>query len=80
MDRIATKVRDSLSNTPQNFAFEGVDRVLSRLDEIERILINVDDSTRRQADKPENTYVSIGAKTLRDAVARQAAADGYSFA
>ena len=79
MDTIAAKVRDSLEGYSIDTSV-GVDRILARLDAIESELQGSGADTKRQADKPENTYVSIGAKTLRDAVTRQAAADGYSFA
>lgn len=79
MDTIAEKVRDTMANASQ-FEYSGVDKILSRLDAIEAKLGSVDDNTRIQAEKPSNTYVSIGGKAVRDAVVRQTKADGYSFA
>ena len=79
MDTIAEKVRDTMLNASA-FEYAGVDRILDRLDAIEARLMSVDDNTRIQAEKPENTYVSIGGKAVRAAVTRQANADGYSFA
>ena len=79
MDTIAEKVRDTMA-TAANYEYSGMDKILSRLDAIEAMLGNVEDNTRIQAEKPSNTYVSIGGKTVRDAVIRQQRADGYSFA
>ena len=79
MDTIATKVRDSISGYTLDTS-GAVERILARLDVIEAQLAGIGADTKRQADKPENTYVSIGSKTLRDAVSRQSKADGYSFA
>ena len=79
MDTIAEKVRDTILNASA-FEYAGVDRILDRLDAIEARLMSVDDNTRVQAEKPENTYVTIGGKAVRDAVIRQGKADGFSFA
>jgi len=79
MDTIASKVRDSLTSFTLDTASD-VSLILARLDAIEAQLVGIGQDTKRQADKPENTYVNIGGKTLRDAVTRQTAADGYSFA
>ena len=78
MDNIAEKVRDTMTS-PMDVNYESLERILSRLDDIERILLNVDDSTRRQADKQQTTNVYVGGKPIRDAVIRQQNADGYSF-
>lgn len=79
MDTIAEKVRDTMLNASA-FEYAGVDRILERLDSIEARLMSVDDNTRVQAEKPGNTYVTIGGKAVRDAVIRQGKADGFSFA
>lgn len=79
MDTIATKVRDTISGYTMDTS-GSVDRILARLEVIEAQLSEIGADAKRQADKPENTYVSIGGKTLRDAVNRQTAADGFKFA
>lgn len=79
MDTIAEKVKAAVGGSSMEMS-GAVDSILTRLDTIEARLMGIDDNTRIQAEKPENTYVSIGGKAVRDAVIRQGKADGFSFA
>lgn len=77
MDTVAERVRETMKSADTSSG--SVSRILAKLDEIEARLAGIEDDTRRQADKPSNTYVSIGGKDVHDAVVTQGRADGYSF-
>ena len=77
MDIIAEKVHDTMKSAETSNTSDT--RLLGKLDEILDRLDTIEDDTRRQADKPSNTYVSVGGKDVRDAVVEQGRADGYSF-
>lgn len=47
--------------------------------ELQPYLSDIRDDTRRQADKKESVNVTIGRKTIREAVVEQKAADGFNF-
>ena len=46
---------------------------------MEPVLNQMAEDMRRQADKEEQTVVTVGGRTINDAVTRQKAASGYRF-
>jgi hypothetical protein len=77
MDTIAERVHDTMRSAETSTKTDS--QLLAKMDEILVRLAGIEDDTRRQADKPSNTYVTIGNKPVYDAVVEQGRADGYSF-
>lgn len=77
MDTVAERVRDTMKSAETSTKTDS--QLLAKMDEILVRLAGIEDDTRRQADKPSNTYVTIGNKPVYDAVVEQGRADGYSF-
>lgn len=77
MDTVAERVRDTMKSAETSTKTDS--QLLAKMDEILARLAGIEDDARRQADKPSNTYVTIGNKPVYDAVVEQGRADGYSF-
>ena len=80
MDTLANKVREGLPDEDDKGSTSGIKQVLNHLEALEVSIGRMAADMKRQADKPENTTVQIGNKTITDAVITQQRADGYRFA
>lgn len=90
MDTSALKYYDSASfaknftpnvNTHNNFTAVGFMEAMQEFyhEYMEPTLLQMAEDMRRQADKPEQTVVQVGNRTITDAVTTQQKANGYSF-
>lgn len=90
MDTSALKYYDSASfaknitpnvNSNHNFTAVGFMEAMQEFyhEYMEPTLLQMADDMRRQADKPEQTIVQVGNRTITDAVTTQQKANGYKF-
>ena len=81
MDTLADKVRNGLpdSNSDIEGYYNGIQRILEHMENLERTMDGMASDMNRQANKKEQTTVQIGNRTVTDAVVTQQSANGYRF-